>query len=261
MQTARFSKHRPYSRLADNRQQVRIAENIQLDESDLSLGGVTPFSTSDWPGKLCAVLFMQGCPWRCAYCHNKEFQPHGTSVYTLKDIETFLDARTNLLDGIVLSGGEPLAHRSLMTLVDTVTSRGFELGLHTGGYDTERLAALLPRLDWIGIDYKTTFARYHEIVGGAADQWSKRVRASFELLARSGVPFEVRTTVDERHFDEALLEVCEKELSELGISSWILQVRNDYTEEGAPTVSTSSLKLISDYLSHRPDTRAILRSQ
>lgn len=240
---------------------MHLAKNIHdCTRSDLSLGGVTPFSTSDWPGKLCAVLFVQGCPWRCTYCHNEEFQTRNASVYTLDDIEHFLDARKHLLDGVVLSGGEPLAHHSLDTLVDAVTSRGFKLGLHTGGFDTERLDALLPHLEWVGIDYKTTFARYHEIVGGTVGQWGEGVQASLKLLVQSDVSFEVRTTVDERHFDVTILAACEAELRMLGIESWVLQVRNEYTEKGAPQVSAPSLKLISDYLAHHLDTIAHLRS-
>lgn len=238
-----------------------LAKNIhECTKRDLSLGGVTPFSTSDWPGKLCAVFFVQGCPWRCAYCHNEEFQTRDTGVYTLADIENFLDARKNLLDGIVLSGGEPLAHHELDALVDAVTSRGFKLGLHTGGFDAERLATLLPSLDWVGIDYKTMFTRYHEIVGGTPGLWDSAVKSSFELLAQSGISFEVRTTVDERLFDETLLAACEAELRMLGIESWVLQVRNEYTEKGAPQVSAPSFKLISDYLAHHFDTIAHLRS-
>ena len=81
----------------------------------LRVGGLTPLSTSDWPGMLAAVVFCQGCPWRCGYCHNPGLIPaRGDNEIPWEDVLAFLRRRQGLLDGVVFSGGEPTAQAGLL---------------------------------------------------------------------------------------------------------------------------------------------------
>ena len=116
-----------------------------------AIGGLTPFSSVDWPGQLAAVVFIAGCPWRCGYCHNPQLQPRQRTL-DWPAILHWLDSRRGLLDGVVFSGGEPLSEPALADMARAVQARGFAVGLHSAGIYPQRLAQLLPWLDWLALD-------------------------------------------------------------------------------------------------------------
>ena len=126
--------------------------------SDLRVAGITPFTTIDFPGKLSAVVFIQGCPWRCPYCHNpwmqpREFDPsleHGS----WEEVASLLSRRKGLLDGVIFSGGEPCVDPALPAAIRAVKDMGYAAGLHTGGAYPRVLETILPMLDWVGMDVK-----------------------------------------------------------------------------------------------------------
>jgi pyruvate formate lyase activating enzyme len=160
----------------------------------LVVGGLTPLSTADYPKHLSAVVFCQGCPWRCGYCHNPHLLPAERSgQIAWSNVLSFLDRRRGLLDAVVFSGGEPLAQSGLADAMHAARSMGFKIGLHTGGAYPERFAEVLPLVDWVGFDIKARFAEYRRItaVPGSGD----RALASAMLLLGSGVEHEFRTTV------------------------------------------------------------------
>lgn len=161
----------------------------------LNIGGLTPFTTIDYPGKLAAVLFCQGCPWRCGYCHNQHLLPFKKQVVIVwQDLLQLLEQRRGLLDAVVFSGGEPTMQPSLPVALEEVRGMGFLTGLHTGGAYPDRLAACLPHLDWVGMDLKATFELYDEITGVAGS--GNAAEQSALLLRQSGVSHQFRTTLD-----------------------------------------------------------------
>ena len=100
----------------------------------LQVGGITPFTTIDFPGRLAAVIFCQGCPWRCQYCHNRHLLPAGENgKYPWEEVLRWLETRRGLLEGVVFSGGEPLLQRQLPEAVEQLHRDGFEVALHTAG--------------------------------------------------------------------------------------------------------------------------------
>ena len=100
----------------------------------LRVAAITPFTTIDFPGRLSAVVFVQGCPWRCVYCHNDWMQSRAHAPESSWDeVMKLLSRRKGLLDGVVFSGGEPTVDHALPEAMRTVKSMGFEVGLHTGG--------------------------------------------------------------------------------------------------------------------------------
>ena len=107
----------------------------------------------DFPGKLSAVAFLQGCPWRCVYCQNPWMQPAEFSPELEHDswekLESLLMRRKGLLDGVVFSGGEPTVDPALPDAVRRVKDMGFAVGLHTGGIIPKRLGEILPLIDWM----------------------------------------------------------------------------------------------------------------
>ncbi|HMA30870.1 MAG TPA: anaerobic ribonucleoside-triphosphate reductase activating protein [Casimicrobiaceae bacterium] len=189
---------------------------------ELSVGGLTPLSSTDWPGELCAVVFCQGCPWRCGYCHNPALLPaRRDGGIAWADIEAFLARRRGLLDGVVFSGGEPLAQPGLAAAMASARAQGFRVGLHTGGAYPRRFAQVLPLLDWVGFDIKAPFDEYPLVtaVPGSGDQ----ALASARLLIESGVDCEFRTTVHPRQLSPAAIERLAAGLAGLGARRYVLQ--------------------------------------
>jgi pyruvate formate lyase activating enzyme len=185
----------------------------------LAVSGLVPFTTIDFPGRLAAVVFCQGCPWRCTYCHNPHLLPAGAGTLSWPEILTWLKTRRELLGGVVFSGGEPLLQRGLAAALAEVRSLGFATGLHTAGIYPKRLAAVLPLLDWVGFDVKAPFNEYAPVVGCNA---GARARAALETLLASGLPHEVRSTVPPGFGDGALIRMRE-DLARIGVSSLTLQ--------------------------------------
>lgn len=192
------------------------------DSPRLPVGGIVPFTAVDFPGKLSAVLFLQGCPWRCGYCHNPHLQgARGERELDFDAILRWLDGRRGLLDAVVFSGGEPTAHAALGEAMRAVRERGFAIGLHTGGAYPRRLAEVLPLVDWIGFDAKAPSERYAAVTGVAGSDAA--ARESLRLVLGSGVAHEIRTTVHPSLVpDDALLRLAD-ELAALGVRHWVLQ--------------------------------------
>lgn len=189
---------------------------------ELKVGGIVPFSTGDFPGKLSAVLFVQGCPWRCGYCHNPHLQPRPAhSQYRWQDIMDLLKRRVGLIDAVVFSGGEATMDAALGPAIDEVRQLGFQIGLHTACIYPRQLAAILPSLDWVGFDIKAPFDDYAGITG-IADS-GIQARACAEMIIASGVAYECRTTLHPSLLPEPSLLALANQLLQLGVSNYVFQ--------------------------------------
>ena len=158
----------------------------------LRVGGLTRCSATDYPGKLAAVVYCQGCAWRCGYCHNPELQPaRGAYEIPWPEVIAFLEKRRGLLDAVVFSGGEPTQQPGLAAAMHEVKAMGFLVGLHTAGVVPRRLAEVLPLADWVAMDAKAPYEAHERVtrVAGSA----RRARESLRLLLASGVAREVHT--------------------------------------------------------------------
>lgn len=164
--------------------------------SALNIAGLVPMSTVDWPGKLVATVFCQGCPWRCPYCHNHRLIPirvAGTVAWS--EVESLLSRRSGLLDGVVFSGGEATVQPALAAAMREVKETGFLVGLHTAGAYPTRLEQLLTEglVDWVGLDIKALPENYHRVAG--VDKAGELAWRSLAVALDSGVGLEVRVTV------------------------------------------------------------------
>ncbi|MHA7133282.1 anaerobic ribonucleoside-triphosphate reductase activating protein [Oerskovia turbata] len=191
----------------------------------LVVAGLTSFSTVDWPGQLVATVFLQGCPWRCGYCHNPDLiaaTPRGADgTIPWSDVLSFLASRRGLLDGVVFSGGEPTLQAALPAAIADVRELGYGVGLHTGGAWPARLEHVLPLVDWVGLDIKDLPDRYERVTGAGPS--GDAAYRSLAALQSSGVAHEVRTTVDPTvHSREDVVELC-GQLSALGVRGHVLQ--------------------------------------
>ena len=157
---------------------------------ELRIAGLVPFSTVDWPGKIAASLFLQGCPWRCPYCHNAEIlDVRAPGTVPWQQVSDLMGKRAGLLDGVVFSGGEALLQASsngsgpLEAAMAEVKELGFKVGLHTGGAYPKRLANLLNRglVDWVGLDIKALPGTYQLATGSPAA--ATRAESALGVLA------------------------------------------------------------------------------
>ena len=231
----------------------------QAVRRELQVGGLTPFTAIDYPGLLSAVVFVQGCPWRCGYCHNPHLQPRSAPAGLRWDeVLDFLRRRTGLLDAVVFSGGEPTIDAALRAAMAEVRALGFKIGLHTAGVYPQRLQEVLPLVDWVGLDIKAplTNAAGHDRVTAVRDS-AAPVRRSLAALVQhgqaSGLPFECRTTAHPTLLDDAALLALADELATAGVVHWALQIfRTQGTTGPLPPVGA-------DY--PHPDTLQRLRQR
>lgn len=189
----------------------------------LKIGGMVPLTTIDYPGHLSAVLFCQGCPWHCHYCHNPHLLPiDELGKLAWIDIMAFLRKRVGLLDGIVFSGGEPLLQPHLPEAMQAVKELGFKIALHTAGVIPSRLAKVLPYVDWVGLDIKAPFHAYQKITGLRGSGF--KAEKSLELLlAAKHVDYEIRTTVDSDLLGKDDLTELMKTLKQRKIKRYVIQ--------------------------------------
>lgn len=190
--------------------------------AELRVGGFVRLSTCDWPGELVATIFSQGCPWACGYCHNPHLiPPNAKTDIAWSDVLCFLESRRGLLDGVVFSGGEPTLQAALPEAMRAVRALGFRIGLHSAGPYPERLAAILPLIDWIGFDVKAAFADYAHITGvpGSGD----KARESLRHVLASGIDCEIRTTVHTGLLGPRQLDALATDLAAAGVTRHKIQ--------------------------------------
>ncbi len=104
------------------------------------------------------MVYCQGCPWRCSYCHNPHLLPgRAAAGIAWSEVLEFLERRRGLLDAVVFSGGEPTAQPGLARAMHAAKTLGYRIGLHSAGMFPRRFAEVLPLVDWVGYDAKAPF--------------------------------------------------------------------------------------------------------
>ncbi|MFJ7566120.1 anaerobic ribonucleoside-triphosphate reductase activating protein [Herminiimonas sp. NPDC097707] len=208
----------------------------------LKVGGVTPFTATDYPGQLAAVVFVQGCPWRCDYCHNPHLQLRTIdSPLEWPKVMALLQRRIGLIDAVVFSGGEATIDPALQAAILEVRALGFRVGLHSAGIYPKRLAEILPLLDWVGLDIKAPFDSYERITR-IADS-GRYARQCAEMILASGVSYEFRTTIHASLLSEDELLNLAQTLADMGVQHYALQL---FRPQGCRSTQLKTFKQ-SDY--------------
>jgi anaerobic ribonucleoside-triphosphate reductase activating protein len=192
----------------------------------LQVGGLVPFTAIDYPGRLAAVVFVQGCPWRCRYCHNPHLQARGAAAGPRwEDVLAWLRQRIGLLDAVVFSGGEPTVDPALPQAMRAARALGLAVGLHSAGMLPRRLAAALPLADWIGLDVKAPLddAPLHDAVAGVP-RGATRVRDAVRQVLACGIAHEFRTTAHPLLLDDGAVLRIGRSLAAAGARRFALQV-------------------------------------
>lgn len=182
----------------------------------MKLSAIQKFTVLDYPDKVACIAFTPGCNMRCGFCHNPEFvlpekvRELSGSFIEEKVFFNFLEKRRGLLDGVVVSGGEPTIWHDLPEFLQQIKGRGFLVKLDTNGNHPEMLKILFEKklVDYVSMDVKTSLAEYPKLVGGGVKV--ENIKESIELLKASGIPYEFRTTlVQEVHTEEVLKDMAE----------------------------------------------------
>ena len=168
----------------------------------MKIQGLQKMTLLDFPGRVACTVFLGGCDFRCPFCHNGELLD-GSAPAVMDDQELlrFLKGRQGLLDGVAITGGEPLLRKDLPELLRAIRELGFGVKVDTNGNHPDALAALLQEglVDYVAMDLKNSPEKYALTVGLDSLDLAP-IRRSVKLLMDSDIPYEFRTTVvDELH--------------------------------------------------------------
>lgn len=214
--------------------------------------GLEKNSLVEWPGKVSAVLFLGGCSFRCPFCYNRDLVLACQKLPTLteKRILSFLEKRKKFLDGVMITGGEPLLQNRLEELIEfikKVRALSLGVGIESNGSNPEALEKLIKEelIDYVAMDIKApisflrkgktkssihharriggeegqTSSKYEQLTGVKVDL--KKIKKSIRLIRKSGIEYEFRTTVAPLLSEEDILQIA-KELK--GVERFALQV-------------------------------------
>ena len=174
------------------------------------IAGLQKMTLLDFPGKVACTLFLQGCNYRCPFCHNSELLCHEGEAFMTEDaFLAFLQKRVGLLDGVCVSGGEPTLYPGLEEMLRRIKALGFAVKLDTNGSHPDILKALVEKglVDHVAMDVKNSPRQYAATTGIPGISLD-RIEESLRFLMTDAVSYETRTTVvDQLHSGESILEM------------------------------------------------------
>lgn len=175
------------------------------------ISGFQKLTLLDYPNKLASIVFTQGCNFKCAYCQNSDLLGIKTEgIISEKEIFDYLEKRKKVLDGVVITGGEPTIQPNLTLFIQRVKDLGLKVKLDTNGSNPEIIKKLLKDdlVDYIAMDIKTDFDKYEDII---KINWNmETIKKSIKLIKESTIEHEFRTTINKNdHTLKDLKRICE----------------------------------------------------
>lgn len=165
----------------------------------MRVAGFQTLSLIDYPGVISAVVFTQGCLFRCPYCHNPELIPIKNTATgpSQEELVAVLRKHRKMLEGVCITGGEPTIHPDLPDFIRLLKQDGFLIKLDTNGVNPEMVKKIIDEklADYFAMDIKHTWAKYSTVTGLAEKRITDKCRETFNLISNSGVPHEFRTTI------------------------------------------------------------------
>jgi pyruvate formate lyase activating enzyme len=213
----------------------------------MKIGGFQPMTLSDFPGHVAAMIYTQGCNFRCPFCHNGSLLGSPDRAgHQVPEAHVFdvLRQRAGLLEGLVVSGGEPTLQEDLLPFLRRVRAMGLEIKMDTNGSRPEVLYQLLYEglVDYIAMDIKAPLPCYERLAGVPVQR--RKIQESIELVSQSGVAHEFRTTVVENLLSPADLEAIEAMVPYGSLHKWQkFQPENAFSAELAEMVPSQALQV------------------
>jgi len=203
----------------------------------MKIGGLQKLTLVDYPNKIAATVFLSGCNFKCGFCHNPSLVNIKKDEEEISETEffKFLKTKQSLIDGICITGGEPTINADLPEFIKKIRDLNFSIKLDTNGNNPEMLERLIEEklLNFIAMDIKTSPEKYEQVVRGniypvksrvAGSRQSEifnRVKKSVELIKKSGINYEFRTTVVPGIVERQDIEKIGKWLK--GVKKYVLQ--------------------------------------
>ena len=200
------------SKVTDN---ARKLPGIENEMTGIKIGGMQKMTLLDYPGKVACTIFTAGCNFKCPFCHNRElvFIPENYEYFDSQDVLDYLEKRKGLLDGVCISGGEPLLQENLESFIAKIRELGYKIKLDTNGGYPQKLKSIVEKglIDYVAMDVKNSRDKYAETVGMNSASFNlEPIEQSVEYLKTCGIDHEFRTTVvRELHTAEDLIEIAE----------------------------------------------------
>lgn len=164
----------------------------------MNFNGFQRLTLLDYPGKVACTLFTSGCNLRCPFCHNASLVTHidNTNIYLKEEILSYLTKRQGILEGVCISGGEPLLQPELEDFIKEVKSLGYSVKLDTNGFFPDKLINLVEKklIDYVAVDFKNSYEKY-ALTTGIENLDITPFKKTVEFLLSGKVDFEFRTTV------------------------------------------------------------------
>lgn len=176
----------------------------------MEISGFEKMTLTDYPGYVAAIVFTQGCNFKCPFCHNSDLIYFKKGLIDENEILNYLSKRKNVLDGVVITGGEPTMQNDLVSFLNKVKELGLKVKLDTNGVKPEVLKKIieLNLVDYIAMDIKSSNNNYSVVSGVSVDL--DKISESAKLIKESELDFEFRTTVVKNyHTLNDLLSICE----------------------------------------------------
>ena len=161
----------------------------------MKIAGLMKLTLLDFPGHVACTVFLAGCNFRCPFCHNGSLVRGGDIEISREELFAFLKKRQGVLDGVCVTGGEPLMNPDIAELVRGIKELGFLVKLDTNGFYPHKLKELLDLklIDYVAMDIKNSKEKYSLICGTDVD--TAKISKSISLLINGNIPYEFRTTV------------------------------------------------------------------
>jgi len=162
----------------------------------MKICGVQKLTLLDFPSHLACTVFLQGCNFACPFCHNSSLIPIGKdSNFETEEFFKFLESRKTKLDGVAITGGEPLLNNDIDVFIRRIKDMGFEVKLDTNGSNPKLLKKLIDEklVDYVAMDVKNSFEKYALTIGKETNL--NNIKESIDILINSQIDYEFRTTV------------------------------------------------------------------
>lgn len=161
----------------------------------MRIGGLQKTSFLDYPHQMACVIFTVGCNFRCPFCHNKDLVDGEVPLILENEIFEFLEQRKNILEAVVVSGGEPTMQTDLVDFIKKIKKMGYKVKLDTNGSKPDVVEKLLKDnlLDYVAMDIKNDWENYEKTVGVKTDL--EKIKKTIEILKKGKCEYEFRTTI------------------------------------------------------------------
>lgn len=189
-------------------------ENILRKEVAVNpIYSITPFTLLDFPDKTACIIWFAGCNMRCSYCYNADIVT-GKGQKSYSEALTFIYSRKNLLDGVVLSGGECTLHNGIIDFAFKIKEAGYSIKVDTNGSNPDVIKKLINNnlVDYVALDFKSEEKNFIQLTGSSL---FKRFEKTLKLLINSVIPFEVRTTAHSSVFTSSDLKSMSEYLQKM----------------------------------------------